>query len=98
MTLPELIDDYRDFAERVVVALQQAIGARTDDYPHGAGKQDIESVRLVIGIDEMDQIQDAQGANRFLTELSSVFGIPHSVYLISISPDTLAAAVSGWSR
>lgn len=92
MTLPELIDDYRDFAERVVAALQQAIGARTSMYyPHGAGKQDIESVRLVIGIDEMDRIQDAEGANRFLTELSSVFGTAHSVYLISISPDTLAA-------
>ena len=81
MTLPELIDDYRDFAERVVAALQQTVGSdrhKTD-------------LRLVIGIDEMDQIEDAQGADRFLKELSSVFGIPHCVYLISVSPDTLAA-------
>ena len=81
MTLPELIDDYRDFAERVVAALQQAVGV---------GKQKTD-VRLVIGIDAMDQIDDAEGANRFLSELSSVFGTPHCVYFIAVSPDTLAA-------
>jgi hypothetical protein len=91
MTLPELIDDYRDFAERVVGALQQAISTRADkNHPLGASKEYME-VRLVIGIDEMDRIEDAQNANRFLSELSSVFGTSHSVYLISVSPDTLAA-------
>jgi hypothetical protein len=91
MTLPELIDDYRDFAERVVAALQQAISPRENkDHPSEAGKEGID-VRLVIGIDEMDRIEDAQSANRFLAELSSVFGTSHSVYPISISPDALAA-------
>jgi hypothetical protein len=80
MNLPELIDDYRDFAERVVAALQQAAGV-------GKNKTD---VRLVIGIDQMDQIDDAQSASRFLNELGSVFGTPHCVYLISVSPGTLA--------
>lgn len=91
MTLPELIDDYRDFAERVVAALQQAISARTDKNRPLRPSNENMDVRLVIGIDEMDQIEDAQSANIFLTELSSVFGTSHSVYLISISPGTLAA-------
>jgi len=79
MTLPELIDDYRDFAERTVAALQQAVDP-------GESKT---NVRLVIGIDQMDQIDDAQEASRFLNELSAVFGTPHCVYLIAVSPDTL---------
>jgi hypothetical protein len=80
MTLPEIIDDYRDFAERVVAAIQQA---------SGSGESQA-NVRLVIGIDEMDQIEDAGEAHKLLNELSAVFGIPHCVYLIAVSPDTLA--------
>lgn len=76
MTLPELIHDYRDFVERVVAALQQ---------------QEQADVRLVIGIDAIDQIDDEQAACKFLDELSSVFGTPRCVYLISVSPGTLAA-------
>jgi hypothetical protein len=91
MTLPELIDDYRDFAERVVAALQQAASANEDkDHPAEAGNENID-VRLVIGIDEMDRIEDAESAGKFLAELSSVFGTSHSVYLISVSPEALAA-------
>jgi hypothetical protein len=80
MTLPELVDDYRDFAERTVAALQQATSS--------ASKKT--EVRLVIGIDQMDQIDNAQHANKFLNELSAVFGTPHCVYLIAISPGALA--------
>ena len=88
MTLPELIDDYRDFVQRVVAALQRSPGGGRP------GKSPTESrhgsnLRLVIGIDEMDRIGDATEANRFLNELGSVFGTPHSVYLISVSPDVL---------
>jgi hypothetical protein len=110
MTLPELIHDYRDFAERIVAALQQAI--RTDknwrrwhDVPtcdvagagnNGGSAPDKEptniDVRLVIGIDEMDRIEDTQKADEFLAELSSVFGTPYCVYLISISPGAIATS------
>jgi hypothetical protein len=88
MTLPELVDDYRDFAERVAAALQ----ASRLDAPPGSrpGNGDACDVRLVIGIDQVDQIEDAQAAGVFLTELSSVFGTPHCVYLIAVSPTTLA--------
>ena len=91
MTLPELIDDYRDFVERVVAALQQALSvSKSKDPLPGVSRDNIE-VRLVIGIDEMDRIGNAQNADEFLCELSSVFGTSHSVYLIAVSPATLAA-------
>jgi hypothetical protein len=97
ITLPELIDDYRDFVERVVGGLEQkerearkARAARDSE----AGKlpSPETSVRLVIGLDEIDQIDDVAEACRFLDELSAVFGTPKCVYLIAVSPGTLAAA------
>lgn len=93
ITLPELIDDYRDFVERVVGGLEQAERAARaergseDGQPPGPET----SVRLVIGLDEIDQIDDAAKACRFLDELSAVFGTPQCVYLIAVSPDTLSA-------
>ena len=84
MTLPELVDDYRDFAERVVAALQAS------QLSKNGASQDASDVRLIIGVDQVDQIEDAQAANVFLNELGSVFGTPHCVYLIAVSPSTLA--------
>jgi hypothetical protein len=90
MTLPELIDDYRDFAERVAAALQQsvAVGKNWQDIREDDIRED--DIRLVIGIDQMDQIEDDNDARRFLKDLSSVFGTPRCVYLISVSAGTLA--------
>jgi hypothetical protein len=103
MTMPELIDDYRDFVERLVGGLQQKAQEererrRTQEErerrrtraPSGPHRVDADA-RLVIGIDALDQIDDPAAASAFLDELSSVFGIPRCVYLIAVSPDTLAA-------
>ncbi len=94
ITLPELIDDYRDFVERVVGGLEQAErearAARDSENGQSPGPET--SVRLVIGLDEIDQIDDAAQACRFLDELSAVFGTPQCVYLIAVSPSTLAAS------
>jgi hypothetical protein len=79
MSLPEIIDDYRDFAERVVAALTKQHDTPASD------------VRLVIGIDQTDQIRDPQAACKFLDEISAVFGTPNCVYLLAISPGALAA-------
>lgn len=109
MSLPELIDDYRDFVERVVAALleaeQEARRARRKrdgeasgqpgrrpsavdaDDPDAVGAD----VRLVIGIDSMDLIDDTSKACAFLDELTSVFGTPNCVYVLSLKPATLAA-------
>lgn len=99
MSLPELIDDYRDFVERVVAALVEAeqtarhgraerqgvAGPRDDEHAAAA------DVRLIIGIDSMDQIENPVEAGKFLDELSAVFGTPNCVYLLAIHPATLAA-------
>jgi hypothetical protein len=93
ITLPELIDDYRDFVRRVVAALIEVTPAA------GQGKQAATSresnaatdVRLIIGIDQMDQIDDQKAASMFLNELSAVFGTPGCVYLLAVAPGTLAA-------
>jgi hypothetical protein len=102
ITLPELIDDYRDFVERVVGGLEQAERKakkqaerkekKKRDSEDGQSPDPETSVRLVIGLDEIDQIDDAAKAYKFLDELSAVFGTPQCVYLIAVSPDTLAAA------
>jgi len=94
ITLPELIDDYRDFVERVVGGLEQAEREekKARDSEDGQSPDPETSVRLVIGLDEIDQIDDAAKAHKFLDELSAVFGTPQCVYLIAVSPDTLAAA------
>jgi hypothetical protein len=87
MTLPELIDDYRDFAERVVAALVEKEverEARMDK----SGRSD---VRLIIGIDEMDHIAKAEDACKFLDEISALFGTTNCIYLIAVSADALAA-------
>jgi hypothetical protein len=95
MTLPELIDDYRDFVERVVGGLQQTAQEERERRKEGslpAGDRSDAGARLVIGIDAIDQIADPAVASKFLDELSSVFGIPRCVYLIAVSPGTFAAA------
>ena len=110
MTMPELVDDYCDFVERVVAALGEVISPeKKKDRKSGEGEdakskrgKDRKSkkgpsprnseVRLVIGIDEMDQIEDVRAADLFLTELQFFFGTSNCVYLVSISPKALAAA------
>lgn len=75
LTLPELIDAYRAFAE------QAAEWWRAQHAGRG---------RLVIGIDEVDRINDADSAERFLNDLKAVFGSAHCVYLVSVSEEALA--------
>ena len=76
MTLPELVTDYRVFAEQVVSALQQAAqneGAITPD-----------RVRLIVGIDEIDRIESAEKAEKFINEIKSIFGRAASMWRHSL--------------
>ncbi|MFG1997542.1 hypothetical protein ACGFNU_00150 [Spirillospora sp. NPDC048911] len=84
MTLPELIDDYRDFAERTVAALRQL-------QLTGGPPESEAAVRLVIGIDEIDRIDDAADAHGFLDDIKAVFGTPYTVYLVAVRPEALLA-------
>ena len=82
MTLPELVESYRAFAELAVSTLQES--ARQD------GPLAIAQVRLVVGIDEIDRIEDAENAEKFLNDIKAIFGIPNCFYIASLSADALA--------
>jgi hypothetical protein len=82
MTLPELVDSYRDFAESVVNALQEL--ARQE------GALAMSQVRLIVGIDEIDRIENGENAEKFLNDIKAIFGIPSCCYVASVSADALA--------
>ena len=95
MTLPELIDDYRDFTERVVAALIEKEEERerrlNKSGQHSDKSGQHSDVRLIIGIDEMDHIAKGEDACKFLDEISALFGTTGCIYLVAVSPDALAA-------
>lgn len=74
-TLPDVVQNYRQFASDVARWWQ----AQSE----GQGK-------LLIGIDEADRVADPEHAESFVNEIKSVFGIPHCVYLVSVSEEALA--------
>lgn len=45
---------------------------------------------LVVAIDELDRIADAETAERYVDRIRPVFGIPGCVYLVAVSEDVLA--------
>lgn len=45
---------------------------------------------LVVAIDELDRIPDAETAERFIDRIRPVFGIPGVVYLVAVSEEVLA--------
>ena len=74
LTLPAIVDLYRDFTANVVAWWQARHG--------GLG-------RIVIGIDELDKIANTESAERFINEIKAVFGIRNCLYIISTSEDAL---------
>jgi hypothetical protein len=74
-TLPDVVQSYRQFATDVALWWRAETGGR--------GK-------LMVGIDEADRIAEPEAAENFVNEIKSVFGIPHCVYLVSVSEEALA--------
>jgi hypothetical protein len=75
VTLPQLVERFRKYSEQVAASRQSADG--------GGG-------RLVIGIDEVDKIRDSDRAEAFLNDIKAIFGVPGSLYIVSLSEDALA--------
>ncbi len=46
---------------------------------------------VIIGIDELDKIDTAEGAQAFLNDIKSLFGVHQCYFLISISEDALSS-------
>src|SRR5262249_51084470 len=81
-TLPELVTDYRLFAEQVVSSLQNLAPS--------SGSTVSTQARLIVGIDEIDRIESAEQAEKFLNEIKAIFGVPSCFYVASLSADALA--------
>jgi len=75
-THPEVVQRLRDFLDLVVAVLVD----RTRELSG-----------IVVAIDELDKISDADEAHRFLNEIKGIFGIPHCLFLVSVSDDALTA-------
>jgi len=45
--------------------------------------------KLIVTIDEMDKIRDANSAEVFLNQLKAVFGVPRVFFLVAVSEDAL---------
>ena len=76
MSLPELVESYRDFVEQAVTWWQGR--------NNGSGN-------ITIAIDEVDRIASAEQAERFINEVKSIFGTRNCVYLVAVSEETLAS-------
>ena len=82
MALPDLVADYRMFAKQVVSSLQKVA--------QRAGITAVDRVRLIVGIDEIDRIESAEQAEKFINEIKSIFGVLQCFYVASLSADALA--------
>jgi hypothetical protein len=74
LSLPELVDNYRNHVSEVARAWRTGTGA----------------LFLAVTIDEMDRISDPAQAERFLNDIKAIFNIPGCVYLVSVSEDALS--------
>jgi len=75
MSTPEIVDAFRSFTDEL------------------ARDRDAEAPRVpvVIGIDEVDKIEDPQEAQAFFNQIKGLFGASNCLFLISISDDAMAA-------
>jgi hypothetical protein len=69
---------------------QQSLPELVDDFRLFARSVTI-SYQILIGIDELDKIEDDEAAQRFLNEIKSIFGIDWCFYLISVSESAMSA-------
>ena len=74
-THPEVVENFRRFAERSAVTL---IGTGLIE-------------RLVIAIDELDKIADPAQAHELVNDIKGIFEIPHCQFLVSVSEDAMSA-------
>ena len=70
-----------------------AIKSFTKDLANSHRENGLSTARIpvVIGIDEIDKIDDPQEAQAFLNQIKGLFDDPNCLYLISISDDAMAA-------
>lgn len=75
LTHPEVVEQFRDFLDRVTRILI------------GAG----EISGIIIAIDELDKLNEPEDAHTFLNEIKGIFGIDRCLFVISVSEDALTS-------
>jgi hypothetical protein len=80
MSTPEIVQAIRDFTR---------VMAGADSRPDRGNAT--HHVPVVVGIDEVDKIEDPQEAQGFLNQIKGLFGDSNCLFLISISDDAMAA-------
>ncbi|RSM36041.1 hypothetical protein DMA12_41945 [Amycolatopsis balhimycina DSM 5908] len=75
LTHPELVGQLQRFIQQLAEVL-----APRDGRPS-----------VVIGIDELDKVEPAEDAQRFVNEIKGVFGVPGCQFVVSVSEEALTA-------
>jgi hypothetical protein len=89
MSVPELVAGFRAFTTLLRFPPPQLPVAGRERPQGPAGKRP--PIPVVIGIDEVDKIEDPQTAQAFFNQIKGLFGDTQCLFLISISNDALAA-------
>jgi hypothetical protein len=87
MSTPEVIGAFKSFAESLGRANHQRL-PWAFDFPEDVSES---RIPVVIGIDEIDKIEDPQDAQAFLNQIKGLFGDSNCLFLVSISDDAMAA-------
>jgi hypothetical protein len=85
MSTPEIIDALKSFTGSLARYERPAWELGPAD--------DVLEIRIpvIIGIDEIDKIEDPQDAQTFLNQIKGLFGDSNCLFLVSISDDAMAA-------
>ena len=98
MSIPEIVAGFGSFTD-ILRRPQRPFETEGWDFdaPAGIGGQgsgappDPRPVPVVIGIDEVDKIEDPRMAQAFFNQIKGLFGDASCLFLISISDDAMAA-------
>jgi hypothetical protein len=77
MSVPEIVAGFRAFTDTLSAS--------------DTSRKDAPPVPVVIGIDEVDKIEDPKTAQDFFNQIKGLFGDTQCLFLISISDDAMAA-------
>jgi hypothetical protein len=80
MSMPDIVSELRELIEEIA---KTKVGS--------ADSPDAAKVSVRIGIDELDKIEPAEDAQRFMNEIKVLFGIPRCFFFVSVSEDAMSA-------
>ena len=101
MSVPEIVAAFTSFTDVLRSRPRQTrqpeafelggTAAGAEDAPAPAPSAPSAPIPVVVGIDEVDKIEDPQLAQAFFNQIKGLFGDANCLFLISISDDAMAA-------